>query len=273
MPIGLSSSCMQFSRAHMSYLVMLVLATMPSIVAADALDEIQARGTIRIGISPGAAPLGFYNERNEPVGYDVDMALSVARALGVTPEFVNVYGDSRVSMLVSGQLDLVIANMTATAARAKAVDFSRAYLRTGLRIIVRTDSGITSFAELEGQKIVVGRGSSGEIFIREQLPGADLVYTDSFSPNGVLLLRQGRVAAAIEDNSIIDYLAAQSPDYAILPELYFSGPIAMGIRKGNPELLSWVNRFISEYIASGTYARQFRKWWGSDTEPPSLIGE
>ncbi len=238
--------------------------------AAGVLEAIQQRGTIVIGVSPGAAPLGFYNERNEPVGYDIDMAKRLADALGVDAEYVNVYGDSRVSMLVSGQLDIVIANMTATATRAKSVDFSIPYLRTGLRIIVRNDSGITRFEELNGRRIVVGRGSSGELFIREALPGAELVYTDSFSPNGVLLLRQGRVAAAIEDNSIIDYLAAKSPDYGILPELYLSGPIAMGIAKGNPEFVQWVNDFISDYIDSGVYTAQYKKWWGNDSDPPVL---
>lgn len=241
--------------------------------AAGVLDAILKRGTIVIGVSPGAAPLGFYNERNEPVGYDIDMAKRLADALGVDARFVNVYGDSRVSMLVSGQLDIVIANMTATATRAKSVDFSIPYLRTGLRIIVRNDAGITRFDELDGRKIVVGRGSSGEVFIKEALPGAELVYTDSFSPNGVLLLRQGRVAAAIEDNSIIDYLAAKSPDYDILPELYLSGPIAMGIAKGNPDFVAWVNSFISTYIDSGDYEAQYKKWWGNDTEPPPLRGE
>lgn len=242
-------------------------------MAAGVLDAVHKRGTIVIGVSPGAAPLGFYNERNEPVGYDIDMAKRLADALGVDAEFVNVYGDSRVSMLVSGQLDIVIANMTATASRAKSVDFSLPYLRTGLRIIVRKDSGITRFEELSGAKIVVGRGSSGELFIKEALPEAELVYTDSFSPNGVLLLRQGRVAAAIEDNSIIDYLAAKSPDYEILPELYLSGPIAMGIAKGNPEFVQWVNDFISTYVSSGDYEAQYTKWWGDDTNPPALQAE
>ncbi len=237
---------------------------------AGVLDAITKRGTIVIGVSPGAAPLGFYNERNEPVGYDIDMARRLAEALSAEAEFVNVYGDSRVSMLVSGQLDIVIANMTATATRAKSVDFSDPYLRTGLRIIVRKDSGITRFEDLSGQKIVVGRGSSGELFIKEALPDAELVYTDSFSPNGVLLLRQGRVAAAIEDNSIIDYLAAKSPDYEILPELYLSGPIAMGVAKGNPEFVRWINNFISTYISSGDYEAQYKKWWGDDTNPPVL---
>ena len=241
-----------------------------SAAAADSLQDIRDRGSIRIGVSPGAAPLGFYNERNEPVGYDIDMAHRFAAALGVSPEFVNVYGDSRVTMLVSGQLDIVIANMTATETRAKSVDFSIPYLRTGLRIIVREDSGIESFSELNNHKIVVGRGSSGEVFLREALPDADLIYTDSFSPNGVLLLRQGRVAAAIEDNSIIDYLAARNPEYRILPDLYFSGPIAMGIAKDNPEFLHWINQFVTKYIASGDYERQFKKWWGEDVVPPPL---
>jgi ABC-type amino acid transport substrate-binding protein len=198
------------------------------------------------------------------------MAHRFAEKLGVEAEYTNVSGDARVSMLVSGQLDVVIANMTVTEARAKSVDFSIPYLKTGLRIIATQESGILKIDDLDGKSIVVGRGSSGAEFIRTRVPGAELVYTDNFSPNALLLLKQKRVDAAIEDNSLIDYLAQHNPDYALLPGIYMSGPISIGMAKGHPELLRWVNAFVSDYIASGSYERAYNKWWGVTAEPPEL---
>jgi len=248
----------------------LLLGLIGQLSHAGKLDEIAERGMVRIGVSLGGAPMGFYNWRNEPSGYDVDMAFRFAENLGVEAEFTNVFGDARVSMLVSGQLDVVIANMTATVTRAKSVDFSIPYLKSGLRVIVHKDTEIAELDDLDGKKIVVGRGSSGEIFIRGRVPGAELVYTDNFSPNAILLLKQKRVDAAIEDNSLIDYLAKKNPEYVLVPGLHLSGPISIGMAQGDPEFVEWVDMFVSEYITSGAYERSYKKWWGEDMIPPEL---
>lgn len=249
---------------------MILMVLFGQVSNAGKLEEIIERGMVRIGVSLGGAPMGFYNWRNEPSGYDVDMALRFAEKLGVEAEYTNVFGDARVSMLVSGQLDVVIANMTATTTRAKSVDFSIPYLKSGLRVIAHKDSQIVELDDLDGRKIVVGRGSSGEVFIRRRVPGAELVYTDNFSPNAILLLKQKRVDAAIEDNSLIDYLARRNPEYVLVPGLFLSGPISIGMAQGDPEFVKWVDTFVSEYISSGDYERSYRKWWGEDMIPPEL---
>ncbi|MCH3765204.1 transporter substrate-binding domain-containing protein, partial [Campylobacter coli] len=91
---------------------------------------------VRIGVSLGGEPIGFRDDKNNPVGYDVDVATMLAAKLGVPVEFTDVSGDARVSMLVSGQLDIVVANTSATLERAKTVNFSIPYNRAGLRVIV-----------------------------------------------------------------------------------------------------------------------------------------
>ena len=169
---------------------------------AGMIDDIRARGTVRIGVSLGGEPIGFRDAQNNPVGYDVDVATLLAEKLGVPVEFTDVSGDARVSMLVSGQLDIVVANTSATLERAKSVNFSIPYNRAGLRIIVQKDAGITTLEGLAGKKVVVGRGTTGETFLKAAAPEAELVYTDNFSPEGVLLLQQKRVDAAIEDSSL-----------------------------------------------------------------------
>ena len=160
--------------------------------------------------------------------------------------------------------------MTATATRAKSVDFSIPYLKSGLRVIAHKDSAIVALDDLDGKKIVVGRGSSGEVFIRGRVPGAKLVYTDNFSPNALLLLKQNRVDAAIEDNSLIDYLAEKNSAYVLVPELFLSGPISIGMAQGDPDFVRWVDDFVAEYISSGDYERAHRKWWGDSITPPKL---
>ncbi|HTN60636.1 MAG TPA: transporter substrate-binding domain-containing protein [Devosia sp.] len=237
---------------------------------AGMLDDIRSRGSVRIGVSLGGEPIGFRDAQNNPVGYDVDVATLLAEKLGVPVEFTDVSGDARVSMLVAGQLDIVVANTSATLERAKSVNFSIPYNRAGLRIIVQKDAGITTLEGLDGKKVVVGRGTTGEAFLKKAVPGAELVYTDNFSPDGVLLLQQKRADAAIEDSSLLDYLATTNDNLVTLPGLYSNEPIGIAVAKGDPEFVRWLDMFVSEYIQSGAYEANYKKWWGESANPPEL---
>jgi polar amino acid transport system substrate-binding protein len=237
---------------------------------AGALDDIRSRGTVRIGVSLGGEPIGFRDAQNNPVGYDVDVANRLAEKLGVPVELTDVSGDARISMLVSGQLDIVVANTSATLERAKSVNFSIPYNRAGLRVIVQKDSGITKLEDLAGKKIVVGRGTTGETFIKKAVPTAELVYVDQFAPDGVLQLTQKRVDAAIEDSSLLDYLATKNGTLVTLQGLYSNDPIGIAVAKGDPEFVRWIDMFVSDYIQSGAYETNYKKWWGETANPPAL---
>jgi ABC-type amino acid transport substrate-binding protein len=237
---------------------------------AGMIDDIKSRGVVRIGVSLGGEPIGFRDAQNNPVGYDVDVATMLAEKLGVPVEFTDVSGDARVSMLVAGQLDIVVANTSATLERAKSVNFSIPYNRAGLRIIVQKDAGITTLEGLAGKKVVVGRGTTGEAFLKKAVPDAELVYTDNFSPDGVLLLQQKRADAAIEDSSLLDYLATTNDNLVTLPGLYSNDPIGIAVAKGDPEFVRWIDMFVSDYIQSGAYEANYKKWWGDEANPPTL---
>jgi polar amino acid transport system substrate-binding protein len=237
---------------------------------AGMIDDIKSRGVVRIGVSLGGEPIGFRDAQNNPVGYDVDVATMLAEKLGVPVEFTDVSGDARVSMLVAGQLDIVVANTSATLERAKSVNFSIPYNRAGLRIIVQKDAGITTLEGLAGKKVVVGRGTTGEAFLKKAAPEAELVYTDNFSPDGVLLLQQKRADAAIEDSSLLDYLATTNENLVTLAGLYSNDPIGIAVAKGDPEFVRWLDMFVSDYIQSGAYEANYKKWWGDEANPPAL---
>ncbi len=241
-----------------------------SLAQANIIDDVKERGYLKVGISLGGMPMGGRDARNQPVGYDYEVAKLLAKKLGVELQVTDVYGDARVSLLVSGQLDLVIGNMTVTDARAEVVDFTDPYFKTGLRIIYQKGQNIKTLDDLAGKKVVAGRGTSGAIFIAENVPDAELVYTENFAPNGVLLLRQRRVDAGIEDSSMADYFASQIGSLEILPGIFVSGDVAMGVKKGQPEYLEYLNDFIAEYINSGEYEKNIKRWWGEDAEIPNL---
>ena len=219
---------------------------------AGKLDDIQKAGVIRVGISLSGEPIGFRDAENNPTGYDVVVAQRLADTLKVKLEITEVSGAVRITMLQSGQIDVAVANMTATVERAKAVDFSIPYLRTGIK----------SMADLKGKKVVVGRGTTGEEMIKNKAPGAEMVYTDAFAPQAILLLKQGRADAAIEDSTLIDYAAKQNPGLISLPDIYTADPESIGVAKGDWEFLRFLDMFVSNYISSGAYQENYTHWFG-----------
>ena len=247
-----------------------VLALAAPSAQAGRIEDIKARGYVRIGVSLGGEPVGFRNAANEPVGYDVDVARQLAARLGVPVRFSDVSSDARISMLMSKQLDLVVANVSITPQRARVVDFSIPYNQTGLRVIAQKSAQVRTLADLNGKRVVVGRGTTADAFLRKSAPQARIVYTDNFAPDGVLLLQQKRVDAGIEDSSLLDYLASKNPQLETLPQMYGNTPIGIAMAKGDPALLKFVNGFVSDYIRSGAYAANYRKWWGSKAVPPAL---
>ncbi len=249
----------------------LMLAT--SAAMAGRIEDIKARGYVRIGVSLGGEPVGFRNAGNEPVGYDVDVAKALAAKLGVPVRFSDVSSDARISMLMSKQLDLVVANVSITPQRARMVDFSIPYNMAGLRVIAQKSAHVKTLADLNGKRVVVGRGTTADAFLRKSAPQAVPVYTDNFAPDGVLLLQQKRVDAGIEDSSLLDYLASKNDQLETLPTMYGNTPIGIAMTKGDPAMLKFVNGFVADYITSGAYAANYRKWWGAKAVPPVLTAQ
>jgi len=259
---------MQFQYKRIALAAVLVLTATSAL--AGRIEEIKARGYVRIGVSLGGEPVGFRNASNEPVGYDVDVARQLAAKLGVPVRFSDVSSDARISMLMSKQLDLVVANVSITPQRARVVDFSTPYNVAGLRVIAQKSAGVKSLADLNGKRVVVGRGTTADAFLKKSAPQATPVYTDNFAPDGVLLLQQKRVDAGIEDSSLLDYLASKNAQLETLPQMYGNTPIGIAMAKGDPALLKFVNGFVADYIRSGAYAANYRKWWGAKAAVPAL---
>lgn len=235
---------------------------------ADDLQRILDGGVIRIGVCLSAEPAGFRDGEGQPRGYDVDIATLLATELGVKLELVEVTGSTRVPQLIAGAIDVIACNITATTERARTIDFSFPYLRTGIKLLVQRNSGIRGFGDIGDRIFVVGRGTTGETMARERAPDAELTFVEN-PGDAVLIMRQGQAVAYVEDSLTVDYIAATFPDQLeALPEVYSSDAICFGVRKGNPDLLRWLDLFASIYVSSGKYTETYAKWWGGP--PPTL---
>ena len=249
-------------------LCMLVISLLSCSQASGApiptLDRIINAGKIRVGISLSAPPIGFRDDTGTPRGYDADWANKMAEILGVDVEFVDVDGDTRISALVSGRVDVVFANMTGNLQRAKTINFSIPYLKCGIKMITRPDVPYHNIEELNDPKvrIVVGRGTTGEDLALAHAPNAEIIYVPNWT-DMILQLRQGKADVGFEDNTNVDYTAKESGGELVARDrMYSSDPICIGLPKGDPDFVRWVDMFVSWQITQGWQAETYEKWWG-----------
>lgn len=145
---------------------LLLLALVAALVGAaaparaDLLDDIRARGALRIGVKADYQPFGARDATGALVGYDVDVGTRLAAALGVTPEFVAVTSADRLQKLMSGDVDLIVATLGDTSERRRLVTMVEpGYYGGGASVLLRPDSGAETWADLRGKPICVLQGA------------------------------------------------------------------------------------------------------------------
>ena len=229
------------------------------------LDQIMDAGKIVVGVNPPGEPICFYDDKGELIGYDIDWAKKLAETLGVEIEFVDVNGETRLSAVTSGRVDLIFANITGNLERAKTINFSMPYLRTGIKMLTAAGSNYHIIADLNtpDATVCLAPGTTMEALVLEQAPNCKISYVESFSEQ-VLALQQGKCDAIFEDGTSIDYIAGQNEGLEAQPTVYTSVPICIGYIKGDPDLARYLDMFVSTMISNGFQADTYAKWFGSE---------
>lgn len=234
---------------------------------ASTLEEIQERGTLRAGVSLGGLPMGSRDDNGNPIGFDYEYAVKMAEELGVELELIETDGDTRIPSLTSDRVDVIFANITGTLQRALVIDFSIPYIVTGIRMLAQADSTVESLEDINSKDftVVVCRGTTSEDLVKEIAPEAKIMYVTNDN-DIVLAVRQGKADIGLADGTAMDYAAKNSEGtLKTCGQLYSSDPICVGVAKGDPDFLNWVNMFVSNTISTGWNSDQYVKFFG--TEP------
>ena len=196
----------------------------------DRLDQILENGKITIGVNPPGEPICFYDDAGNLIGYDVDWANKLGEVLGVEVELVEVNGENRISAVSSGRVDVIFANITGNLERAKSIDFSIPYLRTGIKMATRTGMDeVQTVEDLKDSKytVAIASGTTGEELILKYAPNCNISYVASFSDQ-CLALQEGKADALFEDGTSVDYIAGQSDYMVSKDKVYTSDTICIG---------------------------------------------
>lgn len=240
-----------------------------SSLAADRLDSVKAKGVLVAGVKDSLPPFGYIDQKTRTiVGYDIDFVHAIAKKLGVKVELKPVTSATRMPQLQEGNIDIIAATMTKNAERAKVIDFSHTYFLTGQKFLTKTGT-VKSLKDMEGEKIGTTKGSTSEKNAAAAVPSATILSFDDY-PQAVLALTQGKVVAVTTDESILAGQLAKLPkgQYEI-PDIRISDePYGLGIQKGNPKFLEFVNQTIIEMEKSGEAKQIFDRWFGPDSGTP-----
>jgi polar amino acid transport system substrate-binding protein len=247
---------------------------------AGAIADIQARGKIRIAVFADKAPFGYLDESGQNAGFDIVIAKRVVKDLlgdENAVEWVHVEPANRVDYLESDKVDLVFANFTVTKERAEKVDFALPYMKVALGVVSPDSSPINDVAELAGKQLIVIKGTTAETYFTNEHPEIELLKFDEIS-EAFQALTDGRGAGLAQDNTFLFAWANQNPGYTVgVGSLGNQDTIAPAVRKGNTELLEWLNAELKtlgdERFIHKAYDEALAPVYGDVVNPEDLVVE
>lgn len=256
------------ARAAIATLAALGLAACGSAEGSTASTDPQPSlikdGTLIVCTSLPYEPFEFERE-GKVVGFDIDLVRRVARVLGVEPEYLNEDFEA----IQSGELfnndtcDVGVAALTVNGDRARVLDFSSPYFNAAQVMVVQQDSGIGGLSDLDGGRIAVQKGTTGELYANDHAPaGADIVEFKTVEDIDSAL-SGGTVDAGVYDNSIVGGSIERNPTFEVVAEFDTGEQYGMAVKKdGDVDLLRVINEVLSDMQENGRYDTIYEKWFG-----------
>jgi polar amino acid transport system substrate-binding protein len=243
-----------------------VLATIGAAAPAEAqsIDDLLTKKKLQVGILVDLPPFGLATGTNKYEGYDVDVATLMAKYLGVDLELVAVTGPNRIPYLLTSKVDVLVATFGITPERARQCMFSIPYSSIDIEVLAPKTTKIATVADLKALKVGVARASTQDTAISAIAPAGTQImrFDDDSTTAQAILSRQIDVIGVnnITAKQIMDMNPAA--DYEVKMVLRHQ-PNGITLRRGQSDLLQWVNTFIYFIKNNGELDGICRKWLGA----------
>ena len=218
-----------------------------------------------IGVDDQFAPMGFRDDKNDLVGFDIDYATAAAKEMGYTVKFQPIDWSTKEAELQSGRIDLIWNGYTITDERKEKVLFTKPYLENAQVVVTKADSKITKLDELKGKKIGLQAQSSAAEALDANPIKKDVKDVSEYKDNVTALndLKTGRTDAVIIDEVVIDYYMKKEKDsFKILDESLAPEQYGVGVKKDNKDLLEKLQKALDTMNENGTAEEISKKWFG-----------
>ena len=249
------------------------------------LEGILQRGELRIGLEVGYMPFEMIDKRSglrqkevrhggfrrkgrqlSLIGFDIDIGIEMAKALGVKPVFVDTLWPSIIPALKLGRFDIIFGGMSVTEGRKKLVDFADPFMTVGQTVLLNAKhkNTVKSYKDLNDAKFVVVSkpGTTGEEAVQRLISKATY-ETVNTEMEGAMRVLKGKADAFVYDFPFNAVFSAMHPSDQLifLDEPFTKEPIAWAIRKNDPDFLKFLNGFLQEIKKDGRFDKIYNKWF------------
>ncbi|MDF2810840.1 MAG: hypothetical protein K0S56_1871 [Microvirga sp.] len=221
--------------------------------------KVAAAKHLTIGVNCSYPPAGYVDFSGQPAGYEIAIAKRIADVAfpsggGLVTQCVN--DANRIPFLQSGKVDLVLAALAWTPARAEQIDFSDPIWVSNLQLIVPKDSTINNYEDLAGKTVVTTAGNIYQPWLERCQPGVKIVTTQSPADASTMLIQRRGDAMAYIDVYAFN-LTQQNKSLRLAGKLASSAVQGIGIKKDDAEMRDWLNGVLTTLRGEDAFFKAF----------------
>ncbi len=273
---------MKFSRFGFALLAAATIA-LPAAAQEGTLKKVKDGGTITIGHRDASVPFSYYDDKQQPVGYAMDLCMRIVDAIKtelkmpkIDVKYQLVTSANRIPLMANGTIDLECGSTTNNLERQKQVWFTMTHFVTANRWVSKKASNIRSLADLKGKTIVSTAGTTNIKQITEinaaQNLGMNIISANGH-PEAFQMVETGRAVVFVMDDILLYSLVSQSRapgDYVISAEALSVEPYGIMVRKDDAAFKKVVDAAMSNVYKSGQINAIYEKWFLKPVPPKGI---
>jgi len=247
------------------------------------LKKIKDTNTITIGYRESSIPFSFLDDKQQPVGYAIDLCMKIVDTVKADLKLPNlkvamqpVTSSNRIPLLRNGTIDLECGSTTNSKVRQEQVSFGPSYFVINVTAAVKKTSNINTLADLNGKTISTTSGTTSVPLLKGYKKTENIQVKEIYGKDhaeAFLLMADDRAVAFVMDNILLAGQIANSKrpsDYKILPESLSQEPYSMMLRKDDPQFKALVDKSIGTVMKSGEINKIYAKWFTTPIPPKGL---
>lgn len=233
--------------------------------------EVKAAGYLTVGINCTYPPAGYVGIDGKPAGYEYTMVKRIAEFAfgagdGLRTQCVN--DSNRIPFLQAGKIDLLLASLAYTQARAEQLDYSSPIWASNLQLIVPKDSKVADYGDLAGKTVITPTGSTYQTWLQKCYPQAQLTTVQTAAEGSTMLMQGRGDAFAYIDVYGFNFTQMQK-NYKVVGTLAATAVQGVGVKKGNKAMLDWINAVIEQMRAEDAFYNAFSQ----EVKDPAFVAK
>ena len=247
------------------------------------LGKIKSSGAITVGHRDASLPFSYYDDKQRPIGYAMDICARIVDAVKAELKMPNlkvnyqlVTSANRIPLLANGTIDMECGSTTNNIARQEQVWFTNTHFVTANRWIAKKSSNVKKLADLKGKTVVSTAGTTNIKQITEinaaQNLGMNIISANGH-PEAFQMVETGRAVAFVMDDILLAGLAAQSrtpKDYEISADALSVEPYGIMVRKDDKAFKALADKATAALYTSGQINAIYSKWFEKPVPPKNV---